>query len=55
MKPWIPINCPCKLCKMYIADVGYVCMMKQYTPRESLKKICKADYKLLIAIIQFLL
>ena len=23
IKSWIPKNCPCKLCKTYIAGVGY--------------------------------
>ena len=24
IKFWTPLNCPCKLCKAYIANVGYV-------------------------------
>ena len=24
IKYWTPLNCPCKLCKTYIANVGYV-------------------------------
>ena len=24
LKSWTPLNCPCKLCKTYIASVGYV-------------------------------
>ena len=24
VKKWVPINCPCNLCKEYIAGVGYV-------------------------------
>ena len=24
IKKWVPINCPCKLCKNYISHIGYV-------------------------------
>ena len=24
IKSWVPMNCPCKLCKQYVAGVGYV-------------------------------
>ena len=24
IKNWIPINCPCRLCKIYIKDVGFI-------------------------------
>ena len=24
IKKWIPVKCPCKLCKIYINGVGYI-------------------------------
>ena len=24
IKSWIPNSCPCKICKLYIPDIGYV-------------------------------
>ena len=28
IKSWIPMNCPCKLCKTYIAGVGYTTVVE---------------------------
>ena len=28
IKSWIPTNCPCKLCKTYIAGVGYATVLE---------------------------
>ena len=24
IKPWVPQNCPCKLCKLYVPGIGYL-------------------------------
>ena len=24
LKKWIPTNCPCKICKLYVKDIGFI-------------------------------
>ena len=28
LKKWRPVNCPCRICKVYIANVGFVYKLK---------------------------
>ena len=32
IKKWVPLQCPCRLCKIYLQDVGFI----QWTPENSL-------------------